>query len=212
MYNSLRFMRINIAEFTEAIKSIDGRRFAHIVRKLARAAVLDSWDWNEGDYNLTSGDKIFAPKNTIEARFWASLRKQQKEDFLAYVKTRDGGNAGGRPAKKDNRPAPGANQNESNKERAQKIISNLSNQMQQPSNNYDSIPIRRDTDVKLIPGRFGDFMRKRFRISTLNALTSWLQKNYLNKNAKIATMIKTASSIERIDSNVVLAEYLKSLE
>lgn len=203
-------MRINIAEFTEAIKSIDSRRFAHILRKLARAAVLDSWDWNEGDYNLTSGDKIFTPKNNIESRFWASLRKQQKEDFLAYVKSRDGGNSGGRPLKKETRPD--AQSTESKKDKARDIISNLSNMMHQSSNNYQTIPVRNDTDVKLIGGHFGDFMRKRFKISTLNGLSNWLQKNYLNKNVKIATMIKTAASIERVDSNVVLAEYLNSLE
>lgn len=210
MYNSLRFMRINIAEFTEAIKSIDSRRIAHIMRKLARAAVLDSWDWNEGDYTLTSGDKIFTPKSAIERRFWASLRRQQKEDFRNYVKSRDGGNAGGRPAKKA--PGPEPKQTESKKERAREIISNLSNQMRPAQNNYKTIPIRPGTDVKLIMGRFGDFMRQRFRTSTLNTLTNWLQKNYLNKDVKIATMIKTAASIERVDSNVVLAEYLRLLE
>lgn len=210
MYNSLRFMRINIAEFTEAIKSIDPRRIAHIMRKLARAAVLDSWDWNEGDYTLSSGDKIFTPKSAIERRFWTSLRRQQKEDFRNYVKSRDGGNAGGRPLKKETRQD--AQSTESKKERAREIISNLSNQMRPAQNNYKTIPIRPGTDVKLIMGRFGDFMRQRFRTSTLNALTSWLQKNYLNKDVKIATMIKTAASIERVDSNVVLAEYLRLLE
>lgn len=45
-----------------AFNGIAPNRIGQMMKRLMRAAVMDSWDWDEGNEELTSGDKILYHK------------------------------------------------------------------------------------------------------------------------------------------------------
>ena len=197
MYSSLKFMKINITEFIESVKSIEPRRIATIMRKLARASVMDSWDWQDGNYELTSGDKLFKPKTPIEDKFWKSLRAQQKEDYRAYTKSIAGGAKGGRP-KETLKP-------ETPKKDAGALVKKLGFNL---NANRNGVYVYQDFDIRGLDSKFDEFARRKFSPPTIFKLNSWLVKNWLNKTVKIETMLKTGCAIQKLNYDTVILEYL----
>lgn len=223
------YAKLNISECLVAFNGIAPNRIGQMMKRLMRAAVMDSWDWNDGNEDLTSGDKIFIPKNEFEKNLWISLRSQQKEDFKKLVATRKGGEATKKKfedAKQrvenmqkqiqkpeiTQKPAPQAQEQtpvdkQERIAKVQAIIGNLSRQFDEKQNAMIVYP---DTDMSKLRGAFGDFMRIAFTPNTLKTLTDWCIKNYLGRGIKTETILKVASRIGKKDYNEVWYRYINT--
>lgn len=206
------WVNINIAEFLTASQYISNARLGMIMRKLCRAATFDRWNSLNGSFDFSMGDKAFKPHNIWEARFWESARKTQREMFIKLhqqkIEVKENAQPKPKPAEKPDLPKPMPNKEARAKinDLLNKIGTGLSIKRQQSK----TVVIYPDTKAYQWSGRLGDFMRDEFTDKTLHRLTAWLLENWLGRDCKITTIIKTACKIESKDYNMVMAEYLRN--
>lgn len=206
------YAKLNISECLVAFNGIAPNRIGQMMKRLVRAAVMDSWDWDEGNEELTSGDKIFIPRNEFEKNLWMSLRNQQKEDFKKLVNTRKGGEATKHkfaPAKPE-QPKPAQPKPDDRQQKLAQIQDMVGKIGHQYDSRQDTMMIYHDSDMAQMRGEFGDFLRRTFTPNALKSLSAWCIKNYLGRGIKIETVLKVGCRIANKEFNEVWYQYINS--
>lgn len=222
------WLNLNITEVLNVCQYISNDRLGMIIRKLCRAATFDRWNSLDGEFDFSMGDLAFKPKNQWEQKFWESARMAQKEAFIKLhsraitpVENEQKAPASPKPqqpapkqiqiklpVKQDTPPQP-KRTNYVDKDKINSLINSLGQAFTRKQYTGNGITIMPDTDMANLCGRVGDFLKENFNKKTLAALTMWLRTNYLGRECKIDTIIKTACKISKLDYNVIMATYLR---